>query len=36
LGPFLRCQIDGDEWTKTGLNVCKEEHKPVKCPATAK
>ena len=29
LGPFLRCQIDRDEGTKTGLHVGKKEHEPI-------
>ena len=30
LGPFLRRQIDRDEWAKTGLDVGEKEDEPVK------
>jgi hypothetical protein len=29
LGPFLRSQVDGNERTKTSLNISHEEHEPV-------
>jgi hypothetical protein len=29
LGPFLGGQVDGDKWTKAGLDIGNEEDKPI-------
>ena len=29
VGPFFRCQIDGQEWTEPRLDISQEERKPV-------
>jgi hypothetical protein len=30
LGPFLRCQVNRDEWTESGLHIREKKDEPIK------